>query len=116
DGVSMLPVLSIVLGLTLGTVFVIRQTRLADPLIDLSLFRERAFTASLAPYGITVVLMFGGFLFLPQYLQLVRGLSPLEAGLWTLPWALTFVVGSMLTPVLARYMRPAHLIAGGMLM
>ena len=31
--------------------------------------------------------MFGGFLFLPQYLQLVRGLSPLEAGLWTLPWA-----------------------------
>ena len=57
--------------------------------------------------------MFGGFLFIPQYLQLVRGLSPLEAGLWTLPWALAFVVGSMVTPELARLARPSTLMAGG---
>lgn len=58
--------------------------------------------------------MFGGFLFLPQYLQLVLGLSPLEAGLWTLPWALAFVVGSMVTPRLVRRVRPASLMAVGL--
>ena len=33
-----------------------------------------------------------------QYLQLVLGLSPLEAGLWTVPFALGFIVGSMVAP------------------
>ena len=45
--------------------------------------------------------MFGTFLFIAQYLQLVLGLSPLEAGLWTLPSSLAFVAGSMLTPMVA---------------
>ncbi len=58
--------------------------------------------------------MFGGFLFLPQYLQLVVDLSPLEAGMWTLPWALAFVVGSNVTPHLVRRIRPAYLMGGGL--
>jgi DHA2 family multidrug resistance protein-like MFS transporter len=89
---------------------------LADPLLDLRLFREPAFSASLAAYGLGVFAVFGGFLFLPQYLQLVLGLSPLEAGLWTLPWALAFVAGSQLTPRIVRYVRPAYLMAGGLLL
>ena len=59
-----------------------------------ALFRVPAFSASLRLYGLGILVVFGGFLFLPQYLQLVLGLSPFEAGLWTLPWALAFVVGS----------------------
>jgi len=43
----------------------------------------------------------------------VLGLSPLEAGLWTVPWALAFVAGSMLTPALVRRVRPGAAIAGG---
>ena len=89
-----------------------RQLRLADPLIDLRLFRVPAFSASLATYGLAILVSFGGFLFMPQYLQLVLGLSPLRAGLWTLPWASAFVVGSMLTPVLVRRVRPASVMAG----
>jgi MFS transporter, DHA2 family, multidrug resistance protein len=116
DGVAWLPALSIVAGLALGVVFVRRQRRLADPFIDLQLFREPAFSASLATYGVGILLVFGGFLFLPQYLQLVLDLSPLEAGLWTLPWALAFVVGSNVTPIIARRIRPAPLMAGGLLM
>ncbi|HEV2906174.1 MAG TPA: MFS transporter, partial [Actinomycetota bacterium] len=116
DGVAWLPALSIVAGLALGVVFVKRQRRLADPFIDLQLFREPAFSASLATYGVGILLVFGGFLFLPQYLQLVLGLSPLEAGLWTLPWALAFVVGSNVTPIIARRIRPAPLMAGGLAM
>ena len=90
--------------------------RLADPLLDLRLFRIRAFTASLVLYGGTILIGFGGFFLLPQYLQLVHGLSPLVAGLWGLPWALAFVVGSALTPPLARWMPPRLLMAGGLVL
>ena len=78
---------------------------LADPLIDLKLFRIPSFRASLVIYGGSILVMFGGFFFLPQYLQLVLGLSPFTGGLWTLPWAAAFVLGSLVTPALARRFR-----------
>jgi MFS transporter, DHA2 family, multidrug resistance protein len=114
DGLAWLPVLSILAGLGIGRAFVRRQRTLDDPFVDLALFRSPAFSASLATYGIGILLVFGGFLFLPQYLQLVLDLSPLQAGLWTLPWALAFVVGSNVTPILVRRIRPAPLMAGGL--
>jgi integral membrane sensor domain MASE1 len=43
-------------------------------------------------------------------------LSSLEAGLWTLPWALAFILGSNLTPILARRISPAFLMAGGLVL
>jgi MFS transporter, DHA2 family, multidrug resistance protein len=116
DGLTWLPALSIVAGLAVAAVFVRRQQILADPFIDIRLFRIPAFSTSLFAYGFGIFLVFGGFLFLPQYLQLVLGLSPLEAGLWTLPWAMAFVVGSNLTPVLARRVRPAYLMGGGLVL
>ncbi|MGH2529969.1 MAG: MFS transporter [Actinomycetota bacterium] len=114
DGLGWVPVLSILAGLAVGIAFARRQRRLADPLIDLRLFRAPGFSASLATYGLGIFMVFGGFLFLPQYLQLVLGLSPLEAGLWTLPWALAFVVGSMVTPRIVRRFHPASLMAAGL--
>jgi MFS transporter, DHA2 family, multidrug resistance protein len=116
DGVAWLPALSIVAGLVIGIVFVRRQRTLADPFIDLALFRMPAFSASLAAYGLGIFVVFGGFLFLPQYLQLVLGLSPLQAGLWTLPWALSFVVGSNLTPMIVRRFRPAFVMGAGLVL
>jgi len=116
DGLVTQAVLAVLAGVTLGVLFVRRQLRLSDPLLDLGLFRIRAFTASLALYGITILIGFGGFFLLPQYLQLVRGLSPLVAGLWGLPWALAFVAGSALTPPLARRVPPALLMAGGLVL
>jgi DHA2 family multidrug resistance protein-like MFS transporter len=114
DGVGLLAGVSILAGLALGGAFLRRQVKLADPFVDLRLFLTPAFTASLVTYGFGIFLVFGGFLFLPQYLQLVLGLSPIEAGLWTLPWALGFVVGSQITPVLVRRIRAAYLMAGGL--
>ena len=51
-------------------------------------------------YAGAILVMFGGFFFLPQYLQLVLGFSPFKGGLWTLPWGAAFVVGSLITPAL----------------
>jgi DHA2 family multidrug resistance protein-like MFS transporter len=115
NGLALLPVVFIAAGIGLVLVFVRRQRRLEDPFIDLRLFRMPAFSASLATYGIGIFVVFGGFLFIPQFLQLVLGLSPLEAGLWTLPWALAFIVGSNVTPMIVRWIRPAYLMAGGLL-
>jgi DHA2 family multidrug resistance protein-like MFS transporter len=114
DGLSAVPVVAMAAGVALGVAFVFRQVRLADPLIDLRLFRLPGFSASLATYGLSILVLFGGFLFLPQYLQLVLGLSPFDAGLWTLPWAVAFIVGSMATPALVRRARPATVMAAGM--
>jgi DHA2 family multidrug resistance protein-like MFS transporter len=114
DGPGAVPIAVTAAGVGLGVLFTRRQRRLADPLIDLRLFRQPAFSASLATYGIAILLLFGGFLFLPQYLQLVRGLEPLQAGLWTLPWAVAFVLGSLTTPAISRRVKPHVLMAAGM--
>jgi len=114
DGVNIPAVAGVLAGLVIGTAFVRRQKQLVDPLIDLRLFAIPTFRASLVLYGGAILLLFGAFLFLPQYLQLVLGLSPLHGGLWTLPWALGFVLGSLLTPALARRIRPAILMSAGL--
>jgi magnesium-transporting ATPase (P-type) len=73
------------------------------------------FSASIATYGLGILILFGGFLYLPQYLQLVKGLTPLESGLWTLPWATSFVVGSLVTPLLVKRFPAATLMFAGMI-
>ncbi len=114
DGPGWVAALSILVGIAVGAAFLRRQRRLADPLIDLKLFRVPAFSAALAVNVLGFSTCFAAFLFIAQYLQSVIGLSPLEAGLWGLPSALAFVAGSMLTPMIVRRFRPATVIGGGM--
>ena len=82
----------------LGLAFVRRQRRLADPLIDLRLFRSPAFSGALAAYTLATFVGFGAYVFIAQYLQLVLGLEPLPAGLWTVPSMLAYIAGSFLVP------------------
>jgi DHA2 family multidrug resistance protein-like MFS transporter len=103
----------ILAGLALGVAFVRRQGSLDAPLIDLRLFGSAAFATSLATNVFGFFVMFGTFLMTAQYLQLVLGLSPLVAGLWTIPSSLGFTAGSLLTSVIARHVRPAYAMAGG---
>jgi DHA2 family multidrug resistance protein-like MFS transporter len=110
------PFLFILTGLAMGVVFVWRQRRLADPLIDLWLFRMPAFSASLVTYTLGVFVAFGVFLFIAQYLQLVLGLSPLQAGLWSVPGAIASIVGSNVAPALVRRVQPALVIAAGLVL
>jgi DHA2 family multidrug resistance protein-like MFS transporter len=116
DGFGWPPAASIVVGLAAGVVFVRRQHRLADPLLDLRLFRSAAFTAALTTNLLSFFTGFGALLFIAQYLQLVLGLSPLAAGLWMLPSSAGSVLGAMLTPVLARRVRPAFVMAAGLVL
>jgi DHA2 family multidrug resistance protein-like MFS transporter len=105
---------AIVLGVAVAALFVRRQRRLPNPLIDLDLFRRRAFSASLLTNTLGFFAAFGAFFFVAQYLQIVLGLSPLEAGLWSLPSSAGFVVGAMVGPVLLKVIRPGTLMTLGL--
>lgn len=109
-----LPTLSIVTGIFLALVFVRRQLRLADPMLDLTLFRVPAFSVSLVINICGAFMAFAVFLFTAQYLQLVLGYSPLLAGLWTVPSALMFIVGSMAVSALVPHFSRGTLVASGL--
>ena len=113
-GVDVAPLALIAAGAALGWVLARRQRRIAEPLIDLTLFRAPAFSAALAVNVLSIFIAFGSFLFIAQYFQLVLGMTPLEAGLWTAPTGLVFVAGAMLAPKLARRFSLAAVLAGGL--
>src|SRR5438552_4232742 len=102
DGLTWFPVLSMLVGIGLAVSFMRRQQILADPMLDLTLFRNRTFNVSLASNVLNVFVSFGSFILISQYLQLVLGLSPLEAGVLSVPASLLAIAGPMLSPVLAQ--------------
>lgn len=116
DGWAMLPVLSILLGILMALAFFRRQRRLKDPLIEVALFRMPAFSAALAINIIGLFMVLGSFLFFAQFLQLVFGMGPLEAALWSAPTGIVFALGSLSAPVLVRHFRAATIIACGLLL
>jgi DHA2 family multidrug resistance protein-like MFS transporter len=114
EGVGTSSLLAIAGGVVLGLVFVVRQARLDDPLIDVALFRNREFSAALAANVTGAMVMYGIFLFTSQFMQLGLGLSPLQAGLLGLPGIAAMMVVSTATPKIVAVMRPAYVIALGM--
>ncbi|TGK29436.1 MFS transporter [Leptospira gomenensis] len=115
-GWGILPSVYVLIGLGVGIWFVQRQKTLADPLIDLKLFESPAFNSALIANTLTIFVGLGSFLFIAQYLQLVLGLTPLEAGLWTLPSAAGNVVGSLTVPMIVRKIRPVFVVIGGLIL
>lgn len=114
DGFGLQPAVVILSGMIVGFLFLRRQASLADPLIDLRLFRTPTFSISLVTNMLAVFISVGYFLFVAQYLQLVLGLSPLHAGLWSLPSSLGFIVGSNLAPRFVHRLKPAVVLGGSL--
>ncbi len=116
DGWAPLPFASIVVGLAVAAIFFRRESRLADPLIDVTLFSTPAFSAALATNVLGLFMVLGSFLFITQYLQLVLLMNPMQAGLWMAPSGIVFALGSMAAPLLVRRFKPSHVIALGLLL
>ncbi len=83
------------LGLVLVALFVWWETRATEPIVPLRLFRNSVFSVSSALSLITGAVMFGAIIFLPQYLQYVRGVSPTMSGLRLL----ALLVGILVTSI-----------------
>lgn len=115
-GIEPVSVIAVIVGAAFGYVFGRRQLRLDDPMLDLSLFRSRAFSVALGVMLFAAVAMGGIYLFVTQYLQMVAALSPLRAGLWLLPAAAALIATSMLAPIAARRIRPGNVTAIGLIL
>ena len=112
-GVAAVPLVGAAAGLGFGVAFVRRQRRLADPMLDVTLFTRRAFVGAISLMLLGILAVNALVFLLPQYLQLVRGVPALQAGLWMLPAAALSVVVSLLTPRAARRFGPAALLGVG---
>ncbi|MDE0546093.1 MDR family MFS transporter [Microbacterium sp. C7(2022)] len=82
-------------GALLGVIlFVITELRTSEPLIPLTMFRDRTFTLSVLASIATGIAMFGSSVFLSQYMQMARGATPTEAGLMTIPMMAGLLIAS----------------------
>ncbi|MFF2632852.1 MDR family MFS transporter [Microbacterium sp. NPDC058021] len=82
-------------GLLGAALFVLVELRSAEPLVPLSLFRDRTFTLAVVASIATGIAMFGAAVYLSQYMQLARGATPTEAGLMTIPMIAGQLIASM---------------------
>ncbi|MFB9531858.1 MFS transporter [Nonomuraea roseola] len=115
EGLGWPPVLAIAAGLASGAAFIQRQRTVPDPMLDVSLFRSGAFTAAIGANTLGVFAMVGSSLFTTQYLQMVMGAGPFEAGLYALPSAGTAMLSAALAPVLVRRIPPGLVVCLGLL-
>ncbi|MGM7680487.1 MDR family MFS transporter [Microbacterium sp. A94] len=74
--------------------FIVVELKVAEPLIPLTLFRNRTFTLSVLASISIGVAMFGTSVYLAQYMQVSRGYGPTEAGLLTIPMAAGMLISS----------------------
>ncbi len=115
NGWTPLAVVLLAVGLALVAVFMVRQRRLRNPLLDTRLFGVRAISVTLLMYVIVGIIQSGNGLVLTQHVQLVEGYSPLATALWmTLP-IITAIIGVHLSTMLVKRIRPRSVLAGGLL-
>jgi MFS family permease len=93
------------------------ERRSAHPLLPLRVILDRTRGGSYAVLGLTGIALFGVFLFLTYYLQLIKGYSPVASGLLFLPFVGGILVSSTLSSIVALpRVGPRVLIASGMLL
>ncbi|MCA0156331.1 MFS transporter [Tsukamurella sp. M9C] len=115
NGIRLPATVTLGLGVVAAGVFLRRQRRIDDPLVDLTLFRSRRFRLAIVTLLLGIFALFGTNFLLAQYLQLVLGLSPLAAGLWTVPAALGVLAAATAAPVAARRWPPGNVVVAGLL-
>ncbi|MFF4653671.1 MFS transporter [Streptomyces sp. NPDC001380] len=100
-----------VLSVLLLAAFVLLEAKVASPLLPLRVLTERNRAGSYASLALSVMAMFGMFLFLSYYFQLVKGYSPVQSGAAFIPMAVAQAIGS--TQIGARL---SHRVRPGLLM
>jgi EmrB/QacA subfamily drug resistance transporter len=108
---------SLVAGVVLLAAFVLAERRVSHPLLPLRVILDRARGGSYISVGLTGIAVFGVFLFLTYYLQLIKGYSPLLSGLAFLPMIACILLSSNLSSiVLLPRVGPRNLIVTGMVL
>lgn len=105
-GLGILPIAVGVVGVLLLAVFVRRQRHLTHPLVDVAPLGRLDFSVAIGVLTLGVLVLAGTSFLTTQYLQLVLGLDPLAAGLWTLPPLAAGIAAVMAAQALARRVQP----------
>ncbi|GAT05181.1 efflux MFS transporter LfrA [Mycolicibacterium fortuitum] len=116
DGFSGGVVAAFAIGIASGVLFVRRQNRSATPMLDMGLFSYAPFSASILANFLSIVGLIGFIFFISQHLQLVLGLSPLVAGLVTLPGAVVSMIAGISVVRLAKHFAPQTLMVAGLVL
>jgi DHA2 family multidrug resistance protein-like MFS transporter len=114
DGATVGAVIAIVVGVAAGLLFVRRQLRRPIPMLDMRLFRNRAFSGAVIVNLLSVIALVGFLFFVSQHLQLVLGLNPIEASLVLLPGLVTMIIAGLVVVPIARRVRPGILVPIGL--
>jgi EmrB/QacA subfamily drug resistance transporter len=104
---------TIVAGLAVLVGFVLVERRVAFPSLDVSLFRDRRFSAAVGVVGLVFFGGLGTLFFAAFYLQLVRGYSPLASGLLMVPFAAAQLVFAPRSAAMVRRYGPKAVCATG---
>ena len=94
--------------------FVLWEKRVIRPLLPMQYFKERLFSASIVIVALVYFALMGAMFFLPQFLQLVKGMSPLQSGIAVLPGAGGLLLASLVSPKLAERFGTRRLVVIGM--
>lgn len=103
DGADVLALAAFTIAVVISWQFMRRQLRLPMPLMDLSLFRNKTFSGSVAINLMSLAFLIGFVFFATQFLQIVLRMSPLSASLVLIPGQIMAIAGGILiVPVAQR--------------
>jgi DHA2 family multidrug resistance protein-like MFS transporter len=105
---------SLLVGAGFATLFVRRQLRMETPMLDMALFRRGSFSGAILVNLLSVVALVGFLFFVAQHLQLIAGLSPLQAGLALVPGLVAMIAAGLLVVPLARRFSSRVLVPAGL--
>lgn len=114
SGIGVLTVSSGISAVVLLVGFVWWEARAPRPMLPLEFFRQRLFSTSIVIVALVYFALMGAMFFLPQFLQLVQGMTPLQSGLAVLPGAGGLLLASLVSPRLASRFGTRRLVVIGM--
>jgi len=116
DGPDLIGLAALVVAVVSGTLFVRRLLRRENPMLDVRLFTNPGFTGAILVNFVSVLSLVGLLFFVAQHLQLVAGMSPVEAALVLVPGTVGMILAGLGIVRLVRHAPMNLLMAGGLVL
>lgn len=114
EGFQPIELVLVAAGIAAGVAFVRRQLRRENPMLDMRLFQNRVFSGAVLINLVSVFSLVGFLFFVSQHLQLVLGLSPLDAAFSLVPGLIVMILAGLSVVRVVRYVRPGFVVAMGL--
>ncbi|MFW0110075.1 MFS transporter [Rothia sp. P13129] len=116
SGLTPLNLLTATAGLICGALFIRRQLKQPIPMLDVRLFTNPTFTGAILGNLLAIFSLAGFIFFVSQHLQLVRGMSPMDAGIFLLPGLTVTVLAGLAVVKIVPKISPGTVVAGSLML